>query len=147
MRRDAYVDFMTNPKTYDACRRIWKRLLLKAISLAEPEWSMPWFGEHYGNGTVIREGTMATAVAGDWSRGISIEQIPSKRGDVVVFDFVACRVLVPDEMKPARRLAIRATMSKNSRNAIEALARAWSVDRVSESQLLSIAMSLGAKHI
>ncbi len=133
-------------KRYDASRRVWKRLLNKTVSSAPREWRAPWFAERYGNGRVIRDaGTMATAVAADWSRGVSIEQVPGQSSTVACF-FALCWVRVPggNEAPGARRLAIRSTLSPRSRRIVESLLRAWVVDEVCESELMSIARQLGA---
>jgi hypothetical protein len=131
---------------YDALRKAWKRLLSKVVLTAPREWRAPWFAERYGNGRVIRDtGTMATAVAADWSRGVSIEHVPG-RSSAVAFFFALCWVRVPggNEAPGARRLAIRSTFSPPSRRIVESLLRAWVVDEVSESELMSIGRQLGA---
>ena len=120
--------------------------MAKTISTARKEWRLPWFSAHYGSGRVVRDtGVMATAVAADWSRGVSIEQIRGQQ-DTVAFLFALCWVLVPGGTQGtgARRLAIRSTLSPQSRSIVGSLLRAWVIDEVSESELMSIAKELGA---
>ena len=110
-------------------------MLRGTIRLAAHDWITPWFAERYGNGRLIRDtGVVVSAVSGDWSRGVSIEQLPGSDGEVAYY-FALCRVLLPGGFAapPVRRLVIRSADGKESGRIVRSLLQAWIVDEAPES--------------